>query len=563
MPSQHATERIVRAILRSFVHAGIIPSYNDTAKIEAIPNNYNDAQIDAVLSTIAFGTVTSGTDVISGTGDVNVFVDSDDNDTALGFVRYFRVAQNQAAPPVTVAVNEMLTVGRDIFSMTSQGTTLTVGPRASLGGVHSARVNIGTNGTAPFGSMYAGATLVNGDPGLMIKGFDALGLQAKEIRVYDPTGASVRGGWSDIATTSTFNFGNFVTGDTLAVQAVSSAGPEYEDYVFRTQRSVGSYNKRVIFRSSTDPYATCVIVGGHETEAYSLPGTIGSATFAAIGHTLSNSANVAYVYDRNTTRTADTTVLTVKSATPAAFSNYNLIRCYVEAVPIFRVTSQGVVNCIGSFTAGSGDVAELFPSDRDYVPGTVMVVTAGKCTASTSRAQSAVVGVVSSKPGVEIGQNNVYDTSRVFPLPVMPYTADTQTIEVNGSYTLDMLGTHVWVGRGSFVKITAISESQNVVTLYLEEPVSPGASLEAGIVQADHYVSLAVCGFVPVRCSTEYGDIAGNGDLLVSGPNGYAVLADPVATLTGTILGKAFSPLRAVTDDVVEFGIVNVLVALQ
>jgi hypothetical protein len=249
--------------------------------------------------------------------------------------------------------------------------------------------------------------------------------------------------------------------------------------------------------------------------------------------------------------------------TPNA-TTYNLIRCYVEANAVFRVNSQGDAFCTGAFATGLGDVAELFPSDQYYPPGTVMVVSRGLCTASSEYAQTSVVGVVSTKAGVEIGQDNIYTTTRAFPLSFTPITATTKTIVLNKSYTLDMLGTHVWANRSEFIKIESIDTDQNITTLNLAETVEPNATLEAGVVQAAHYVSLALSGFVPVRCSTEYGDIAGNGDLLVSGPNGVAWIADPeLGSLVGKVLGKAFSPLVTVEDGKIEYGMVKVLIALQ
>lgn len=565
MSSPLMVERVVRAILRSFVHAGIIPSYTDTAKIEAIPANYSDAQIDAVLSTIAFTTATPSTpvltsDIIRGTDDVNVFVDSDNDDTALGFVRYFRVAQDQTDPPVTVATRELMTVGRDIFDFTLQGTTLTVGPRASLGGTHAARINIGTNGTLPYGSIFAGSTQVNGAEGMTVKGYTNLALRATQVRVYDPTGMTVRGGWSATATTARMHVGDYTATDSLVFEQVGTAPSE--SYVIRTERSSGSFVKRIYVRGSeANTHAVHMIVGGHESTHS--PTSLGNATFAVVGDNVGAVQNVVYFYDRKATRTAGYEVFTISTDAPRT-DNYYVMRILVGGVGTFRIDSNGNVRALGTFVSGACDVAELFPADRAYVPGTVVTTSQGKCVASTNRAQTTVVGVVSTKPGVEIGQDNVYNTASVFPLTVVPFDTATSTLVVNAAYTPNMLGTHVRVNHISFIKIESIEETANITTIVLAETVSPNASLEAGVFRAPYSVVLALSGFVPVRCSTEYGNITGNGDLLVSGPNGYAVLApDPPAP--GTILGKAFSPLLAPDGDdpIVEYGIVNVLVALQ
>lgn len=564
MPLPQVTERIVRAILRSFVHAGIMPSYTDTAKIEAIPANYTDAQIDAVLGTITWNSyVPSSTDLLSGTGDVHVFIDSNNDDTIFN-ARYFRVAQDQSVPPVTSAVNEMLTIRRDIITGAIQGTTMTVGPRTVLGGgTHAARVMLGSDGAAaPYGAFTAGSTLVYGAAGLMVQGYPKLGLVGDEVRVYDPTGQTVRGGWSDTTSSNLFHVGSFTTGDNLTIQAKSAGGPTVENYIFYTERSSGTYCKRLYFRGNDANYQTCMIVGGHEDQAYGDPANLGNAAFAAVGGVLVTDANVAYIYDRRVDRDAGSNVFTVKSATPNT-TIYNHIRCYTEGVPVFRITSQGNCYTLGVFTAGSGDVAEYMATDRDYVPGTVLVTTAGRCTASSSVAQTNVVGVVSTAPGVEIGQDNIYDTAGAFLLSSTPFSTATQTVDIAGAFNFDMIGTHVWINRAAFVKITSLTydPDRGVTVLQLDDTVEPDVTLYGGVRIAAHYAKMAICGLVPVKCSTENGDVTGNGDLLVSGPNGNAVLA-PSPVTVGTVLGKAFSPLATI-GDVVTYGIVQTLVSLQ
>jgi len=70
---------------------------------------------------------------------------------------------------------------------------------------------------------------------------------------------------------------------------------------------------------------------------------------------------------------------------------------------------------------------------------------------------------------------------------------------------------------------------------------------------------MAITGIVPVWCSTDQGDILGNGETLVSGPDGCAVV-DP-APRPGTIIGKAKGVLRG--DGATVKGLVDVLVNLQ
>jgi hypothetical protein len=563
MSSPLVVERVVRAILRSFVHAGIVSSYVDTAKIEAIPANYSDAQIDAVLNTIVFSGSAAASDILRSTGDVNVFVDSDNNDGWGTFVRYFRVAQDQTDPPVVDAMHELMTVGMQSFGEGIAGSILTVGPRADLAtGNNTSAVKLGAQVGDYYGQISAGPVVNNGGTGLKIESSSNIGIAANAIRAYDITGLSVRGGFSQTATMGRFHVGDYTASDSLIVETEAAGAFSY--YNIRPDNNDTTVKRIYIRGSGVSPdYRVQVLVGGKYGETYGDPANLGQATLSVIGDTVSaagTAANTMFVYDRRDDRGAGTEIFTVKSAT-AAGGNYYLMRCYVQAVPVFRVKSDGSISISGAgpLGTGAGDVAEMVPTDVTYAPGTVLVARTGVITAATEYAQVGVVGVVSACPGVEIGQEALFDTSSKSLLQPLAFNADTKSVRVVGQVIY--AGTHVLVGEHYFVEVlyTEYDAAKDETLLILEEAISIApndeAKLYCGIVRAPHHAKLAVTGVVPVTCSSDFGPILGNGEWLVAGPDGVAVVSD--VPVPGATLGKALS---ALTTDV---GTVRMLVCLR
>ncbi|KKN52889.1 hypothetical protein LCGC14_0607950 [marine sediment metagenome] len=118
-------------------------------------------------------------------------------------------------------------------------------------------------------------------------------------------------------------------------------------------------------------------------------------------------------------------------------------------------------------------------------------------------------------------------------------------------------GTVLAIQGGSFTATTEYQQT-NVAGVVATKP-----GLLLGN-KKEHYPTdatiLSICGFVPVLCSTERGNILGNGEFLVSGPDGCAVVDQNPKP--GTIIGKAKGTL--VSDDAGPVrGMVEVLVNLQ
>lgn len=576
-------EKVLRASLRCFQRGGIIPNGSDISKIEQIPNNASDADIDAVLDSISFASGGGGSagDSLASTGDVNVFIDSDNDDSPnTGTYRYFRVAQDQATTPVTTDDNELFTVGTELTGITTNAPAATVGPRLSLAtGDNEALLNVGTEfdligGNFHYGVLHGGHTAVpagsvgSDATGLNVKCKSNLALSAfSSLRIFDYSGADLKGGWNDLSVSDTaFHVGDWTTPDSFAIAPVTVSGKNY--FNLHTTSDSGAI-PRIHLYNENATYRSQIIIGGPYGETWTDPNNYDNPTLLVSGDDTSTTAPVAYLLDRKTGRTVGSEVFTIRSDSLGGATNYYLTRWYVGATPVARIDDGGDMSITGSYSTGAGDLAEWVPTDQKYEPGTVLTVKGGEFAASSDYAQTSVAGVVSTEPGVQLGEFLIFDTTQKFPLDV--YTSFNLFVDVKGD-VVDRLGSHLLHNEKHFVKIESceyrpydgdvVKHEEGLTRIWTEECVGVGETdhLYGGVVLPPFVAQLGLCGRMPVKCSTEGGDIHGNGEILVSGPDGCAVVSqDPKP---GTVIGKAVGKLISSDGSVVK-GDVEVLVNLQ
>lgn len=567
MASPLATEKVLRGALLSFQRSGLIPASADIVKLEQIPNDATDADISAILDTITFSSAPTVATTIRSETDVDVFIDSD-GDAPLLTPNHFRVSTDQTDPPVTDPEHELATIYQGALDPVTATAVLRVGPSKNIAsGTHPGVINIGCTSTTDLGSLFGTSDAVAGaQTGLSVRGNPYLDVRAaNDIIVANLNGTVVAGGWDDLSSTPSFHIGDFVSGGSTVLESQIDGANTY--MVMRSNLGTTQVPRYYVSGETTSSDRVIILLGGKYGEAWSDPTSYGSPTVLMLGDTAANTSATAYIHDRKTSRTSGSNVLTIDSDTPNAISYY-LLRAYVQSSPVFRVGSDGNVSISGStYGTGAGDVAETVVTDAAYEPGTVLAIRGGQYTQTTSTAQSNVAGVVSTKPGVEIGQHNIYDDSGCFELTVLEYGAKSDWISVAGDVR-DGLGTHVLVVPDYYLRIEEVvyepelAQIDAQTRIRVEEPLRlyVGTSVYGGIVAADHYCAMAVCGIVPVWCSTAGGNILGDGETLVSGPNGCAVVRrDPKP---GTIIGKAQGRLLQPSRDVVK-GLVPVLVNLQ
>ncbi len=185
---------------------------------------------------------------------------------------------------------------------------------------------------------------------------------------------------------------------------------------------------------------------------------------------------------------------------------------------VFRVDGEGNVYARGSFRPAAMDLAEYFPVSESVEPGDLLVIDAegeGELKRSAAAADSAVVGIVSSVPGVLLG----HGFDRIL-------EADDEL-----------------AARYELARRTGDTETAEVTWQALIERFE------------QTHAAVAMTGTVPLKVDAAYGAIR-PGDMLVSSPNpGHAMRAhDP---RPGTIIGKALGSLESGT------GLIRVVVTLR
>jgi len=569
MASPLATEKVLRGVLQSLQRGGVISSGSDVSKLEQIPNNATDQDISDILDTITFGGVSAATDVIRGDGDVNVFVDANNDDSPLVTQRYFRVAEDQSDPPVTDAGNELATISQRADGPTFRTAELIVGPRTSLAGAkYNGSIKLGTDSSDHFGGLLGGFTAVgNALPGVRLDSPTSVGVQADtNVQVTDQAGTSLRGGWSDMTSATRFHVGDYLATpnpESLAIER-NSLGAGVYTYTIRPTHD-GSSVRRLYIRGSNaaSSYYSQTIVGGKAGETWGDPSNLGNATFAAVGDDANTNASCAYFYDRKSSRSPGTAAVVMQCNTAAGGGFYYLRVLDSAGGGVFNIDSNGNANLDSgkSYQTAGADVAELVVADAEYDPGTVLCLQQGQFTKSTDVGQTSVAGVVATQPGVVLGTANDYDRSREFQLRVQTDNlGQTDCLKVRGDVA-DSVGQYIRTHRNHFVKIVRVVDHQDSADLYLQERivVYEGMHCFGGITKQNNLNRMAITGIVPVMCSTAQGDIQGNGEFLVSGPDGCAVV--DYEPKPGTIIGKAKGTLLGEGKTVK--GLVEALVNLQ
>lgn len=189
------------------------------------------------------------------------------------------------------------------------------------------------------------------------------------------------------------------------------------------------------------------------------------------------------------------------------------------ASEVFRVDEQGNVFATGSFRPAAMDMAEFHPVSQPVEPGDVLVAdrqSPGRMTLGRLASDPAVVGIVSTEPGVLLGSGL------------------QQIVEADPELA------------AAFDIARATGDSEEEARLWSEAE----ARFRRG------HAAIALSGTVPCKVDAGYGSIE-VGDLLTVSPTaGHAMrAADPAPQ--GTVLGKALEPLDTGT------GTIQVLVMMR
>lgn len=520
MASPLATEKIVRAILRSLVHGGFYASALGEETLSALPVNASDADIDTAVNSFTYNTAAitgvSVTDLISNT-DLTLWTDADSLPPGL-HNNWFRVAsQGETAGDVN-KTNEWFTIRRannhstavqPLYAALGPQTTLLSNTAEDIAG-YTAVLGIGSYWSSTLGSAQYYGLLTGGfnalavDHGYDLHGFRLTSKENVEIGAdkyinftHSATGVEHGGFYSLDTTSAAFFVGEYpetVSDDSLLFSQV--AGTHHfqiklnnnltDGIIFVNSNCTTSYSVGLGVGAvkGAVPGTSGVILderdpGNHGYPQLSVFGTnIGNDTVALFKATQAGCGGGAYTGNiikaiHNQIANPGFNFLWFGNYTGPGIDQYT---------GVFRVNGGGVA--YGSaFTTPYSDLAEWMLTDAPHDPGSVLVMRDGIAVLSDAYEATGVVGVVSSQPG----------------------------LVMNG-----------------------MCESK------------------------ENHVRVAKSGMVPVFFSTEFGDVDGNGELLCAGPGGYAVRA-PEIPKPGSIVGKAMSAMSSYHGDDV-CGVIQMLV---
>jgi len=501
-----ASEKVIRGILKTLVHQGLLASTVDTDALEALPVNATEADINTVVNAFLPGSVP-----IAGANTPNLLSNTDmtawiDADSTLGpHEQFFRVGMRGTDQSVDVGeFTELFTVSRYYQNPSTASTSVIIGPKKSFMANNAtditgfaANLNTGTfwdtvgGNQAYFGTILGSSLALTdygwGTAGLKLSSPREIEIRSKDYTIFTSSTGAVQGGFYNYATTPTLLVGAYPTSALIDALTISQIAGTHS---FQVQVNHSTAHNILYINSTNATYNHCTSING-------IPAV------GAVGFKRDPSDHVYPVFSVFGTGIDDHTVALLKTNqtnyigtvlrilhSEGANPNFDFIKCENWAGPgediyngCFRVDGAGVVRA-NAFTPPYADLAEWMLTDAPHDAGSVLILRDGIAVLSDGYEATGVVGVVSTQPGIIL----------------------------NG-----------------------ICEGK------------------------EHHVRVAKSGMVPVFFSTEFGDVDGNGELICAGPGGYAVRA-PEHPRPGSIVGKAASKLHRAADGSVVVGVITAVV---
>jgi len=439
----HLTAAVPDMIIAALRSSGIIADDSSADAIRSVDANITEKNRDDLAASLNYGS-SGGGGGTSSTEDVNIFIDSDDTNSTTPYENYFRVAHGQNTVPV-LPEHEMFTLRYNSDTPTSYHAALGPDPTTlSAGDDYSARLTIGSGGPANpdyYFNIQNVTSLVTAVQASGVLQFEtanhpdiAVGnvewrLGSGTFAVTNIGGARARFGVYDVNNWTRIFVGEnpgvgddqFNIEETLGVTRMRHGDTSQE----RTLIISGSYPD-----ISTDPRVRVAIggasgtqnldprdllIGGGYPDTTWYPAQPHEATFMTVSPALNERRAALHTWHRATVPPEDTHLVNFHSninmIDGSVSTRVRLLSCTgfngTNREIAFEVRSDRTAYCGGIFSTSGQDVGENFFAVGDtaeYTPGTVMKANlSGKVLASDSYADTAVVGVVSTKPGYLLG----------------------------------------------------------------------------------------------------------------------------------------------------------------
>lgn len=412
MKNQIVHEALVDTIIRALRAGSYINDDASVALLKNIPVNSTEAERNALAASLSYGGI-NAVSTLSNTGDMHCFIDSDDSNPTTPYTNYFKIGKGQQTIPLTDAAHALFSIGSQ--SSPNGPVICHIGPSLDIVGA----------GDDVSANLVLGAGEVGGSPqayGYLSAGSGAMGI----LSLGNMSLGTGVGKYMRISAGSTLKLNAGTTYSSTSDDLLFNYDDNYKNYQFKAADT--GEEKTLFFNGAfgdgSTPPTRCLgfCLGGDPGVQHLDPrdvfiGRAGDPHYTTKATCMIVSPNISerrcglYVWNRiSNSNLQDYTHLvnfhsnidvdTIGSDKSRLFSVSAYAGTDKEA--FFSVRCDGSAYYTRAINHAQADVAEYFEIEggkEDFPPGTVVKIgKAGKVVPSDSLGDTAVIGVVSTKP---------------------------------------------------------------------------------------------------------------------------------------------------------------------
>jgi len=413
------TNRVGDMIIHALRAGGYLADDWSAEQIQSVDNDISEADMINRAVGLNYGSAGTGAGSLASTEDVYIFVDSDNTNPTTPYTNYLKVVKGQDTVPVVDPYRDMFALGAS-SGPDQPWVYCRIGPHPVLlnpGDIFKTELYLGTEhlGATPNhllklsgGDPVSSSSQIRSTYTLSIESGGKLSLSSRDAMYLSPSNLSSTYGLAlyASATDNSFSvdFNDSVTEHSLILRSRLSG--------FQTRFCVGGqsgvqhYDPGNLLIGAgypsnyTSPYCQPTF---HMSSAHLLAPNEDRRCVLSTWHRGENTTVTDGTHLVNFHSQLDFGTLTTNKIRLFSVTGFNLANREVA----FEVRSDRSCYTGGVWTTTGLDLAEIFQStipSTEIEAGTVMSVTStGKVVASPIDADTNVVGVVSTKPGVTLG----------------------------------------------------------------------------------------------------------------------------------------------------------------
>lgn len=436
------TNRVGDMVIHALRAGGYLADDLSANKIRSVDNDISEADMINLAVGLNYGSTGSSSGILSSKEDVYIFVDSDNTNPTTPYTNYLRVVKGQLTSPVTDPYRDLYAIGSE-SGPDSDTTICRIGPDAKLIGIGDdfpAELQLGVeyNGTSPKillkikGDYSGGSEIISRGDLAIESSLSAVNIAAKGSVILRPSnvasvdGLSIKANSADKTVTFS-NFDNFTehsvlfngytTAAKIRVGIGGASGVQREDpgNLLIGAGYPGFYSQP--YNQPTPHTSSLHIVAADQDKRCTL-----STWHKGTSSTLTDGAHLVNFHSNINFKTASEKVRMLS------------VTGFYEANREVAFEVRADRSCYGFFFTTTGmDLAESFPSAlpaAEVIPGTVMSMgNNGKAIVSYTSGDTCVIGVVSTQPGMTLGdhmpEESVGDTVEIAMSGTVPVRCNT------------------------------------------------------------------------------------------------------------------------------------------